>query len=256
MKIRQIRNATILLDYGQTKILIDPMLARKGEIPSLKWITKSRRRNPLVGLPEGTSQVLDSVTHVLITHCQKGHFDHLDRAGRHWIRKNKLPVLCSDHDRLFLEKAKLRTISLAAENTTLFLDGSITSIQCLHGEGFVGSLMAHGCGYILKFSDQPVVYVIGDSIRTDVIEKTIRDYQPDVVIMPGGGARFDIGGDIIMSLEDIAPIADLFNGKLIVNHLEALDHCPVTRSEVRSLVCDLKLQDRVYAPEDGEEIII
>lgn len=256
MKIRQIRNATVLLDYGQTKILVDPMLARKGEIPSLKWITKSRRRNPLVDLPEGTSQVLDSVTHVLVTHCQKGHFDHLDRVGRHWIRKNKLPILCSDNDRQFLEKANLLTISLASENTTPFLDGSITSIPCLHGEGFVGSLMAHGCGYILKFPDQPIVYVIGDSIRTDVIEKTIRDHQPDVVIMPGGGARFDIGGDIIMSLEDIAPIADLFNGTLIVNHLEALDHCPVTRSEVLSLVCDLKLQDRVYALEDGEEIII
>ncbi|WII71360.1 MBL fold metallo-hydrolase [Bdellovibrio sp. 22V] len=254
MKIRQIRNATLLLDYGFTKILIDPMLAKKGRIPSLKWLTKSRQRNPLVELPEGTSEVLNSVTHVLITHCQKGHFDHLDRAGTHWLRQNQIPVLCPESDRNYLAKQGLKVQGLNTEKENLFLNGSITLIPCLHGKGIVGSFMAHGYGYILKFPDQPTVYVVGDSILSTEVQAAVRNHEPDVVIMPGGGARFDIGSEVIMGAADVPSMAHLFKGKLIVNHLEALDHCPTTRKEVREIARGLDMQNRILVPEDGENI--
>ena len=85
MKITQIRNATILIEIvveGKKQgILVDPMFAPKGAIPSLKYATKSRRRNPLVELPSNMDELKTRVTCCLITHCQKGHFDHLDRAA-------------------------------------------------------------------------------------------------------------------------------------------------------------------------------
>ncbi|WP_256667310.1 MBL fold metallo-hydrolase [Pseudomonas sp. ANT_J28] len=94
MKIRQIRNATIILEFGLTRILVDPMLAPKGALPPLR-LFGARLRNPLVDLPESTANALESVTHCLITHCQKGHFDHLDRAATRWLREKQIPVICT-----------------------------------------------------------------------------------------------------------------------------------------------------------------
>lgn len=50
MKIQQLRNATIILDLGQQRILVDPMLARKGTLPSLR-IFAGRQRNPRSSCP-------------------------------------------------------------------------------------------------------------------------------------------------------------------------------------------------------------
>lgn len=254
MKIRQIRNATILLDYGAQKILVDPMLAKAGTIPSLKWITMKRRRNPLVELPAEIDPILDSVTHILITHCQKGHFDHLDRAAISWIRRKKIPVFCALEDAEYLRKLKLEVTPLSADSANPFFEGEISLVPCRHGLGLVGQLMAHGFGYIIKRPQHPSVYVIGDSIFTKEIQSALRNNQPDIVIMPGGGAQFDIGGDIIMSDKDVTSVAECFLGQLLVNHLEALDHCPTTREQIKNLAKTQSLSQRVQAPEDGEEL--
>ena len=86
MKIQQLRNATIIVEFAQHRVLVDPMLAPQGALPPLR-LFGARQRNPLVELPSGTRDELESVTHCLITHCQKGHFDHLDRAGTRWLRE-------------------------------------------------------------------------------------------------------------------------------------------------------------------------
>ncbi len=182
MKIRQIRNATILLDYGDQKILVDPMLARAGSIPSLKWATKTRRKNPLVELPSETDQALEAVTHILITHCQKGHFDHLDRAAIKWIKNRKLSVLCETNDEKFLKQMGLDVRVLKADVKNPFEGGEISLVPCRHGEGFVGSFMAHGYGYVLDVPGSPRVYVIGDSILNDGVRSALSTYKPALVI--------------------------------------------------------------------------
>src|SRR5262245_58170897 len=93
MKITQLRNATAIVELGSHRILIDPMLAPRGTLPPLKLLA-GRVRNPVADLPPMTDSLLDTVTHCLITHCQKGHFDHLDRAGKHWLRAAQVPVIC------------------------------------------------------------------------------------------------------------------------------------------------------------------
>ncbi|UXR65928.1 MBL fold metallo-hydrolase [Bdellovibrio bacteriovorus] len=254
MKIRQIRNATILLDYGAQKILVDPMLCRAGRIPSLKWLTKNRRRNPLVELPDGTDQVLNTVTHVLITHCQKGHFDHLDQKAIKWIKSRRLPVLCQSDDEKFLKKLGFDVQMLIPDKKNSFAGGEISLVPCLHGEGLVGSFMAHGYGYVLDLPGHPRVYVVGDSILSNEVQSALSHFKPDVVVMPGGGARFDIGGEIIMGLDDVLPMLKLFSGTLVVNHLEALDHCPVTRQQVREVGEKHGMLSRLLVPADGEQM--
>ncbi|WLQ13566.1 MBL fold metallo-hydrolase [Hahella aquimaris] len=252
MIITQLRNATLLVEINEMAILVDPMLAPQGAIPSLKYATRTRRRNPLVGLPPTAPEILEKVTHCLITHCQKGHFDHLDRAGVKWLRERRIPVFCMQQDAAYLKNKGLVVQPIQDQSRQAFLGGRITPIPCVHGEGLVGRFMAHGFGYVMAFPGQPTLYIIGDSIFTDVIERAVETYRPDVIVMPAGGAQFDLGGEIIMGADDVSRMCALSGGVVLANHLEALDHCPVTRAELRARREREGLQDQLVILEDGE----
>ncbi len=262
MRITQIRNATILLELGAHRILVDPMLSLRGALPTLKYFTRSRQRNPTVELPTGTQDLLESVSHCLITHCQKGHFDHLDRAAVSWLRTRNLPVLCMPSDAQYLRKLRLNVLPLALELDAnsgfvsgVFLQGRVSAIPCLHGEGFVGRLMAHGFGYVIDFPGEPRLYLAGDTILSTPVRTCLQHLQPVVAVLPAGGARFDIGGEIIMDVDAVMQAAQLFSGIVIANHLEALDHCPSLRTEVLAAALKLGLAERVLAPADGESCV-
>jgi L-ascorbate metabolism protein UlaG (beta-lactamase superfamily) len=254
MKITQIRNATVVIKSGDNVILVDPMLATKGSIPSLKYFTKSKRRNPLVELPDQTDEFLKTVTHCLITHCQKGHFDHLDRAATKWLRENNIPVYCSQQDFDFLSKKGLDITALDINDKNNFLNGTVSLVPCLHGKGAIGKLMAHGYGYFIEFPNEPTLYISGDTILTSTVKNFVQTIQPDISLIPAGGARFDLGGDIIMGLEESIEFGEISKGKIIANHLESLDHCPVSRKEIRSEIKNRSWKNRFYTPDDGETL--
>jgi len=254
MKITQLRNATIIIQFNDQVILVDPMLAPKGAIPSLKYATTSKRRNPLVELPEISQEQLAMVTHCLITHCQKGHFDHLDRVGAKWLRENNIPVLCAQTDEKYLRKKGLNVKVLSSNRSNQEFGGTIDLIKCIHGEGFIGKFMAHGVGYVLKMPNQPSLYIAGDTILSKDVRECIELHQPDITVVPAGGAKFDLGSELIMDGKDAIEVGHLSRGNVIANHLEALDHCPVSRHEVLKMVEELNWEKRFHVPHDGETL--
>lgn len=255
MKLTQLRNATLIVEAGTHRVLVDPMLAPAGAIPALKYATARRRRNPLVDLPPGTDQRLNTVTHALITHCQKGHFDHLDRAGAKWLRQRGIAVFCMEGDADFLSGKGLTVRPLRENTRQPFLGGWVTPVPCLHGRGLVGRMMAHGHGYHLEWPDEPSLYLAGDTLLTDTVRQHLRERRPAVTVIPAGGARFDLGGDIIMGREAALQVARLSAGRVVANHLEALDHCPVSRAELRDARDRAGLRQQLLIPEDGETLV-
>lgn len=254
MKITQLRNATLIVQFADVHLLVDPMLAARGQLPSLKFATRTRRRNPLVDLPENAATHLEQVTHCLITHCQKGHFDHLDRSAVRWLRERATPVSCMPEDAGYLRRLRLNVQVLATDEDGGFFGGSVTAIPCLHGEGFVGRLMAHGSGYLMRIPGEPSLYLAGDTLLTEDVRHCLQQLQPEISVLPAGGAQFDIGGPIIMGLADILSALHLSRGVVIANHLEALDHCPVTRAELEAEATRLRLSERLRVPLDGETL--
>jgi L-ascorbate metabolism protein UlaG (beta-lactamase superfamily) len=252
LRITQLRNATVVVHVGEHHILVDPMLAPQGQLPTLKWLTGRRRRNPIVALPANSAELLEQITHCLITHCQKGHFDHLDRAGARWLRERQIPVFCMSGDADFLRKRGLNVRPLGDTPVCKFLDGGITPIKCVHGRGVIGKLMAHGYGYVIDLPGEPKLYLAGDTLLTDEVRRCLRQLQPDVSVLPAGGAAFDFGQEIIMGLDDILEAAAITKGVVVANHLEALDHCPVTRAELVTKAAALNLSSRIQIPQDGE----
>ena len=234
MRITQLRNATIIVHVGPHHILVDPMLAPKGALPALRLFDGKRLRNPTVELPSSSEAALAEVTHCLITHCQKGHFDHLDRAGTRWLRERQLPVICTPHDSEHLRRRGLNVLPLADDHARpqSFLGGAIRTVRCRHGRGLVGAAMEHGVGYFLEMPGEPSLYLAGDTVLTDEVREFVRAHQPQVCVVPAGGARFDLGGEIIMGVDEVMEFASIAHGVVMANHLEAISHCPVTRHQL------------------------
>ncbi|SFI26603.1 Beta-lactamase superfamily domain-containing protein [Collimonas sp. OK307] len=255
MKITQLRNATIVLEIGAHRILVDPMLAPKDALPPLKFLGQ-RQRNPVVELPVVADTMLESVTHCLITHCQKGHFDHLDHAGKEWLRTRQIPVICTPHDADYLRQRDLNVCPLPVrlQEPQAFLGGQVRTVPCSHGRGMIGLLMEHGVGYFIEMPGEPSLYLSGDTILTPAVRDFAARHQPNICVVPAGGARFDVGYEIIMGTSEVIEFTLALKGTVIANHLEALSHCPVRRSELSAAAAHAGVTDRLRIPEDGETL--
>jgi L-ascorbate metabolism protein UlaG (beta-lactamase superfamily) len=256
MHITHLRNATIIIHAGRHHILVDPMLAAKSALPPLRVFDGKRLRNPLLDLPANADLALDQVTHCLITHCQKGHFDHLDRAGKRFLRERGIPVICTLHDAAYLTQRGLNVQGLDADHASAvpFLDGTIQTVRCTHGRGLIGHLMEHGVGYLIRLPGEPLLYLSGDTILSPAIREAVLTHQPDICVVPAGGARMDLGGEIIMGPQEVIEFTQLARGIVVANHLEALSHCPPTRAELAAAARQAGLDGRLRIPADGETL--
>lgn len=252
MKITQVRNATMVLSYKESHILIDPMLADQGRLPRLRYVGGGSK-NPLVSLPSEFHELSGKIDFALITHCQKGHFDHLDRKGEVFLRNNKIPVFSHEEDVHYLQKLGMKTHALKKHSKNSFFDGSIELVNARHGVGGISFLMEHGVGYFIRLPQRPSLYLMGDTILTDEIRRFIHAEQPDYIVAPTGMAKFDIGSPILLTEKEIVELSKLSRGKIIANHMDALDHCRISRSHLKGLIADHSLENFLI-PKDGESI--
>lgn len=61
-----------------------------------------------------------------------------------------------------------------------------------------------------------------------------------------------LGGDIIMGQADALEFATLSEGTVVANHLEAINHCPVARQELRQAAIEVGIAHRLLIPADGQ----
>lgn len=247
MKIRHLRNATTLLTLGEHRLLVDPMLAEPGAFPGFKLFGGGRRPNPLVALPPNSLQWLEEATAVLITH---EHPDHLDKAGISWIQQRRLPVWASRVDAPNLRKKGLDVHEVGDS----VLGMAVEVIPAQHGRGWLAWMMGPVSGYYLAHPDEPSVYITSDAVLTDELLEAVERLQPEVIIAPAGSANMGLGGDILFSVDELVTLVRRAPGRVVLNHLEALDHCPTTRAGLRERMKAEGLLGKVLIPADGEEL--
>ncbi len=118
----------------------------------------------------------------------------------------------------------------------------------------IGWMMGPGLGYLIELPGEPSVYIAGDTVLTDDVRRVLTVDRPDVTVLAAGVASFDIGRPILMPPEEIFDLVRLAPGTVVANHLEALNHCPMTRERLRRELSREGLADSVRIPVDGERL--
>lgn len=249
MRIHHIRNATMLVESGERRILIDPMLSPKGAMPSFRFFASGGERNPIVELPEGAMQLMDDATEVLVSH---EHLDHIDPPAIAWIKKKNLTVWASEVDAPSLRSKGLNVRALESGEW----DVSVEVIPAKHGPGVVGWLLGAVAGFYMAIEGEPGFYWTGDSVMTPRVKEAIARLSPEVIVAPAGSANFGRGPSILFEEPELLQLAKLAPGKVIFNHLEALDHCPTTRDGLLARLKREGLHENVFIPRDGEVVEI
>ncbi|CAM1352714.1 MULTISPECIES: MBL fold metallo-hydrolase [Tenacibaculum] len=250
LKIHHIRNATMVLETEKDVILIDPMLGDQGIMPSFTLFRYKARKNPTISLPNNTNSILNKVTHCLITHQ---HPDHIDNKGIQFLIQKNIPVTCSVKDKkAFLKKGLNVVKTLKYWEQQSFLGGTIEGIPAKHGYGFVSKLMGKVIGFYIKLPNQKSIYLSSDTIYTASVDKVLINYKPAISVLACGTAQFDLFNKLIMNVDDILKFVKNTNGKVIANHMESINHCPLTRKKLKNILIKNKLINKVWIPEDGE----
>lgn len=259
MKIHHLRNATFVIASGNHFILVDPMLGAKGSLPPFARLRFRSLNNPLVNLPSQAEGVLDKVTSCLITHSQKWgikalqHTDHLDQAGEKFLREKQTPIATLARDAKVLRQYGLNIqAELAYWRPQPFQGGDLMAIPAQHGHSWVHHFMANGAGYLLQLPGEPSLYISGDTVYSPEVERTLKEHKPDIAVMASGTATLDISKPILMSMDELLQFVRTAPGKVIANHLEALNHCPTTRRQLKEALESQGLLAKVSIPDDGE----
>jgi L-ascorbate metabolism protein UlaG (beta-lactamase superfamily) len=244
----------MILETEKDVILIDPMLGGIGIMPSFTLFRHKARKNPIVPLPKNLEFILNKVTHCIITHQ---HPDHIDKAGIQFLTKKNIPITCSTKDEKAFRKRGLNIIqTLKYWERQNFLGGTIEGIPAKHGYGFVSKPMGNVIGFYIKLPKQKSIYLSSDTIYTDSVDKVLKSYKPDISVLACGTAQFDLFNKLIMDINDILKFVKNTSGKVIANHMESINHCPLTRKKLREILIQNNLTNKVLIPEDGDVIEI
>jgi L-ascorbate metabolism protein UlaG (beta-lactamase superfamily) len=248
MKLQLIRHATLWLQYAGVNFLIDPMFSDAGVNPPIVNSTNDRC-NPLVPLPFEIDGCLHPDT-VLVTHLHRDHWDD-DAAA---ALSKSTPILCQPGDNEAIASSGFTSVTTINE-TLRFKGVLISRTSGQHGTGEIGKKMGHVSGYVLKAAGQPTLYIAGDTIWCDDMKQALNAHQPDMTVINAGGAQFALGDPITMNADDVVSLC-LYAPytKVAAIHMDAINHCLVSREDLYSRLAAEGLLDQVAIPGDGDWI--
>ncbi|CAH0354250.1 MBL fold metallo-hydrolase [Sphingobium sp. CECT 9361] len=252
MKFQQIRSATVKIEFGGKRFLVDPMLSEKGTFPAFPHTPNDHLLNPLVDLKLPLEEIID-VDCVLITHT---HLDHWDDAAKAAIPKDMPIIVQHAADAVEVKSAGFINVSILED--TLTLDGiTLTKTSGQHGSDQVmeaiGDLLGEVCGIVFTHPAEKSLYLAGDTVWNDHVAGALRTYKPDVVILNAGDAQVIGLGSIIMNKEDVASVYKATSdATIIASHMETVNHAMLSRTDLRAFLIASEMTDRVLVPDDAE----
>jgi L-ascorbate metabolism protein UlaG (beta-lactamase superfamily) len=251
MNVHHLRNATLVIETRDKVILVDPMLGKKGTAgPPFTLFRFKPQRNPIVDLPNNAMPLVEKTTHCLITHL---HPDHLDKEAENFLRSKQIPIICSIKDEATLRKKGLnvsQTVEYWKESD--FLGGKIQGIPAVHGYGFVAKPMGNVMGFYIELPDEKSIYISADTIYTDDVHTVLTKLRPEISVVACGTAQLDVFQPLLMRMDDILKFVKNAPNQVIANHLEAVNHCPTTRNQLKNEVSAIGLSEKTFIPNDGE----
>jgi L-ascorbate metabolism protein UlaG (beta-lactamase superfamily) len=252
MKITQIRNATILIEYGGSRFLMDPVLAEKDSYPGFPGTHNDHLKWPRVDLSIPITKIID-VDAVIVTHTHK---DHWDETAIKIIRKD-IPIFAQhEEDAQHIRNTGFIDVRILSENSK-FDDVSLIKTSGQHGSDkaitMLGKRLGKVSGVLFKSVGEKSLYLAGDTVWNQYVKDTLENHSPEVIILNCGDAQILGIGSIIMNKEDVYQVFKASpQATLIASHMDAVNHVELTRAELREYSAKTGMTDHLLIPEDGE----
>lgn len=249
MNIKQIRNATLVVEYAGKMFLIDPMLAEKGTYPPFPNSLRQDQFNPLVSLPTSIENIIHDIDAVIVTHL---HLDHFDDVAKEVLPKDIKMFVQNEEDATEVRNAGFQNVEVLQEDT-VFEGIQLIKTKGEHGRGEILKLAGLVCGVVFKHSSEKTLYVAGDTVWYDAVQEVIDTNKPEIIAVNGGNNQFFEGGSLIMGKEDIYEVyKSAPNAQIIVSHMEAVNHWTLSKNELKNFLDEKGISSTVLIPDDGE----
>ena len=231
-----VRNATVLATVDETTFLVDPLFAPQGSMPPIDN-TPNDRNNPLVPMPD-VDLAHDAV---IVTHR---HPDHFDEAAKAELDPD-VPLFCQPAEADAFAEDGFTDVRPVDDETT-FEGVALHRTPGRHGHGELAERMGPVSGFVLD--GEETLYLAGDTIWYEPVAETLARFEPDAVVLNAGAARFNEGEPITMGVDDVTAVRNATDAAVAAVHMEAINHCLLSREELRAETED------VLVPDDGERI--
>ena len=211
--------------------MLDPAGAR----PPIES-TANPVRNPTVELPLAAEEVVRALDAVLVTHRHK---DHLDDTAVRLIPRD-VAVFCQPEDEDGAAGAGARRTR--RRHVARLGRPRVHRVPARHGHGAVAEAARPGQRLRPR---RPLSRRRHSLVRGGRGDD--RALGPRVAVVNAAGASFLEGGLIVMGIDDVREVVARVPVVVAV-HLEALNHCHLTRAELAAAV------PGVVIPRDGETV--
>ncbi|MED4030237.1 MBL fold metallo-hydrolase [Priestia megaterium] len=250
MNIKQIRNATIVVEYAGKKFLIDPMLAEKGTYPPFPGSIKQDQYNPTVSLPTSVDEIISGIDAVIVTHL---HLDHFDEAAQKLLPKDIKMFVQNEEEAKEVQNSGFQDVKVLTKDT-VFEGIQLVKTKGEHGRGEeLLKLMGEVCGVVFKHPSEKTLYVAGDTVWYEGVQEELDTHKPDIIVVNGGDNQFIEYGSLIMGKEDVYEVHKAApNAKIISVHMEAVNHWALSREELKNFSKEKGFSSHILVPEDGE----
>lgn len=250
MKITQVRNATIIIEYGSKRFLIDPMLGAKGAFAPFP-LTGNKLRNPVVELPMPVDEILRGIDAAIITHT---HLDHIDPPALEVIDKQLQIFVQDNKDADFMRKHGFINVSILSTET-LFGDVTLHKTPGKHGAFPMILIAGNTCGIVFRKRWEKTLYLVGDTIWYDGVKKTLAEYTPEVILVNAGGNKFKGFRPVIMHEKDVLEVhRHAPQSTIVATHMEGVNHNTVTRKALRKFAENNGFSGKLIIPDNGQTI--
>ncbi len=90
-----------------------------------------------------------------------------------------------------------------------------------------------------------------------MVETNLEMFKPDVIVLAAGDAQVPGLGSIIMGTADVKAVHGAAPGaQIITSHMKTVNHCVLSRDELRSFAETKGMSERLSIPADDETLEI
>ena len=258
MKITQVRNATIIVEYNETKFLIDPWLAPKDYMEGFESALNSQIRQPRVELPFEIEKIVD-VDAVIITHV---HPDHWDEFAQNALNKNIKVFVQSVVDKNYILSKGFKNVEIITKQGIDYKNIKLYKTNCQHGKREILKPLCESIGMpydamgvVFQSKDEKTLYIAGDTIWCNEVSEAIKGFKPEIIIVNACAATVLNGERLIMNIEDVQQvIKNAPKSTIIASHMDTVSHLTITRKDLENFRKKESTKN-LLIPNDGETII-